>query len=126
MTIDKAFLGRGWGFPPEFQKGSREVMMVSEDDDIRESLHILLSTTPGERVMNPSYGCRLKSMIFESISESTVTEIRDVVERAVLFFEPRINLDGIEIAVEDFYDGLIKVQLSYTIRATNNKLSRDR
>ena len=82
--INKAFLGRGWSFPPEFNRTSGEVTLVSEDEDIQESLSILLTTAPGERVMNPAYGCGLKLLTFENISESTVTEIKDVIGRAIL------------------------------------------
>lgn len=121
MNIDRAFLGKGWGFPPEFDRRSRKVTMVSEDEDIQESLWVLLSTSPGERTMDPSYGCGLKSIIFENVSESTITEIRDMIERAVLFFEPRITLNSVEVSTEDIYDGLIKIQLNYTIRATNSR-----
>ncbi len=121
MNIDREFLGTGWSFPPQFNRRTQEVTMVSQDEDIRESLEILLSTSPGERVMNPAYGCGLKLMIFENISESTITEITDVIERAILFFEPRITLDSIDVNTEDMYGGLIKIQLNYTIRTTNSR-----
>ena len=120
-SIDRAFLGTGWSFPPEFNKRVSGVMMVSEDDDIRESLTILLLTAPGERTMYPAYGCGLKALIFDTISESTITEITDVIERAVLFFEPRITLDRVEVDTETMYEGLITIQLTYTIRATNSR-----
>ena len=121
MSIDKLFLGTGWGFPPEFDKGSKSVGMVSEEDDIQESLRILFSTVPGERVMRPTYGCDLKSLVFENMSESLFTEIKDILERAILFFEPRINLDRIDLDTEEIYEGLIKIQLQYTIRKTNSR-----
>lgn len=95
--------------------------MVSEDEDIRQSLWILLSTSPGERIMNPAYGCGLKALTFENISESTVTEIRDVVDRAVLFFEPRVRMDRVEVDVQTVYEGEITVHLDYTIRITNSR-----
>jgi phage baseplate assembly protein W len=120
-NIDRSFLGTGWSFPPEFNKRVSGVTMVSEDDDIRESLRILLLTSPGERTMYPAYGCGLKALIFDTISESTITEITDVIERAVLFFEPRITLDSVEVDTETMYDGLIKILLRYTIRATNSR-----
>ncbi|ALP53851.1 hypothetical protein Tel_12295 [Candidatus Tenderia electrophaga] len=120
---DKKFLGVGWGFPPEFHKhaDSIQVQMVSEEEDIRESLRILLSTRPGERVMQPAYGCRIHAMVFESVNESTITEIRDVVERAVLFFEPRIRLDSIDVNTDAVYDGKIILELNYTVRTTNTR-----
>jgi hypothetical protein len=120
-NVNRAFLGTGWSFPPEFNKSAREVTMVSEDEDIQESLRILMATVPGERVMNPAYGCGLKQLVFENISESTVTEIKDVIQRAVLFFEPRITLNSVDVTVEDMYEGIIEIQLDYTVRATNNR-----
>ena len=118
---DKTFLGTGWSFPPEFNNGSGQVLMVSEDKDIVESLTILLSTTPGERVMSPAYGCGLKSLIFENITESTVTEIKDVVARAILFFEPRISLESIDVDTVKEYDGLVNVHINYRVRETDSR-----
>ena len=73
MERDTSFLGRGWSFPPRFNPVDRGVEMVAEEEDIQESLRILFSTAPGERVMHPSYGCGLKRMVFEQISETVRT-----------------------------------------------------
>ena len=121
MAIDQSFLGSGWGFPPEFSKAAKDVRLVSEEDDIQESLNILLSTFPGERMMQPTYGCELKTMVFETINESAITAIKDIIERAVLFFEPRISLDEIEIDTGNLGDGLLNILLDYTVRATNTR-----
>ncbi len=120
---DNSFLGRGWGFPPRFERnnGVLELQMVSLEADIQESIAILLATTPGERVMQPSFGCGLKSMVFENIDESTITEIKDLVERAILFFESRITLESITVDMEQVYDGLINIHLDYTIRSINTR-----
>ena len=59
---DGFFLGNGWKFPPVFSKESAAVEMVNAAEDIRESLWILLSTAPGERVMVPEFGCALWRM----------------------------------------------------------------
>ena len=121
--IDKAFLGVGWSFPPEFHKRADDisVRMVAEEEDIRESLKILLDTRPGERVMQPAYGCGLHAMVFETLSESVVTEIKDVIERAVLFHEPRISLESINVNADEIYDGRLLIRLDYTVRQTNNR-----
>ena len=123
LEIDKRFLGVGWSFPPEFHKhdDAMGVKSVTEEEDIQESLTILLSTRPGERIMQPAYGCGLHGMVFENIMESTITEIKDVVERAVLFFEPRINLETVEVDTEHIYAGKIDIRLEYTIRRTNTR-----
>ena len=95
--------------------------MVSEDEDIQEALRILLSTVPGERVMRPTYGCGLKAMVFEAMSDPTLAEIRDVVERAILFFEPRITLERVDLEVVDELGGHVAIHLEYTIRTTNSR-----
>ncbi len=121
--IDKAFLGIGWSFPPEFHKHANSigVKMVAEEEDIGESLKILLSTVPGERIMQPTYGCGLHAMVFETINESTITELKDIIERAVLFFEPRITLESVDIDTEGSLEGRLKIQLNYTVRKTNTR-----
>jgi len=121
--VDKAFLGIGWSFPPEFHKrvDGLGVKMVVEEEDIRESLRILLSTNPGERVMQPSYGCGLQSMVFATINESTITAMKDIIERAVLFFETRITLEDIEVNTEQALDGILRIQLNYSVRKTNTR-----
>lgn len=121
MDSDKSFLGKGWGFPPQFDKQTGEVRTVSGEEDIEESLRILMSTLPRERVMQPSYGCGLKGLVFESINESTLTQMRDTIQRAVLFFEPRIELDDVEFNEEDAYGGILYIKLHYTVRTTNTR-----
>ncbi|MER0202849.1 MAG: hypothetical protein DU480_03125 [Nitrosomonas sp.] len=120
---DKSFLGTGWGFPPEFgQYGS--IRKVSAEEDIHESLYILLSTNPGERVMQPTYGCGLKSQVFEEINETTVTVMVDLIKRAILFFEPRVVVENIRVDSgnqEDILNGLIKIDITYIVRTTNNR-----
>ncbi len=118
---NKSFLGSGWAFPPEFDKITNENKIVSAEDDINESLYILLSTTPGERVMRPAFGCGIKSMVFESITESIITVMKDLITKAILFFEPRITLNSIEINTELVNQGTLLIHIFYTVRATNTR-----
>ena len=121
MPIDESFLGTGWSFPPVFSQASKDVQRVGEDDDILQSLYILFSTTPGERVLQPTYGCNLKAMVFENVTENTMTEIRDIIEKAVLFFEPRIDLNSVDVDTEQIKNGILRILLNYTVRATNTR-----
>lgn len=121
MGADQSFLGTGWGFPPEFNRDAGEVRMVRGAEDIDESLRILMATVPRERVMQPAYGCGLKQLVFESINESTLTLIRDAIQRAVLFFEPRIDLEDIEIDEGQAHEGVLLIKLNYIVRTTNSR-----
>ena len=115
-----SFLGTGWSFPPEFDR--REgLVLVADEKDIRESLYILLSTRPGERVMAPDFGCGMHAQVFEIVSESTISLVKDMIARAILFFEPRITLDRIVMDDREINDGLLQIRLDYTIRTTNTR-----
>jgi len=120
MDIDLSFLGTGWHFPPEFSRRG-QVSMVSAEEDIRQSLLILLGTTPGERVMQPTFGCGLKSQVYENINESTITILKDLIKRAILFFEPRVILHSIEIDQSSSYEGYLRIHLHYSIISTNTR-----
>jgi uncharacterized protein len=121
MANDNKFLGTGWGFPPSFNWRDKKAVLVSQEEDIEQSLRILLSTVPGERVMQPAYGCGLRRMVFESVNESTVTEIKDIVAKAVLFFEVRITLDTVQVELDEMLQGVLKLRLDYRVRTTNTR-----
>jgi phage baseplate assembly protein W len=120
MSADLTFLGTGWSFPPEFSKRG-SVKMVSAEEDIRQSLLILLSTTPGERVMQPSFGCGLKSKVYENINESSVTILKDMIKRAILFFEPRVVLESINADTTESYEGRLNFIIQYRVISTNTR-----
>jgi phage baseplate assembly protein W len=122
MANESRFLGTGWAFPPSFDWRSKEAVLVSQVDDIEQSLHILLSTVPGERVMQPGYGCGIKRMVFETVNDSSITEIKDIISKAILFFEVRITLHEIDIDLSDFdRSGVLRLKLDYTVRTTNTR-----
>jgi phage baseplate assembly protein W len=121
VTADAAFLGTGWAFPPRFDPASGRAVMVSLADDVAESLRILMATTPGERVMQPTYGCGLKRLVFAHMDQSTLTEIRDAIEQAVLFHEVRITLDEVVLDTEHLHEGRLHISLHYTVRQTNTR-----
>src|SRR3546814_3777266 len=81
--LHQSFLGTGWGFPPEFDSQHGSVGMLSDSDDIRSSLEILLSTRPGERVMLPDYGCNLNELLFEPLTTTMKTYMKDLIETAI-------------------------------------------
>jgi len=121
MDRDDSFQGVGWAFPPAFDARTRAARRVASREDIEQSLRILFSTTPGERVMQPTYGCDLKFMVFEELNESTLTDVKDAIERAVRFFEVRITLNEVSIDESDWTEGLLKIGIDYTIRTTNTR-----
>lgn len=122
----KSFLGTGWSFPPTFDRNTGTVEMVSEEEDIKQSLNILLSTSLGERVMQPLYGCNLTDYVFESLSSSVIGYIKDRVKNAILFYEPRIIAEKIEVTSDESFDlieGRFTISVEYTIPGTNSRFN---
>lgn len=115
------FLGRGWSFPPAFDGQGASVRMVEGEEDIRQSLTILLSTHLGERVMQSGYGWKRDALMFEPLTTTFVTYLKSEIENAVLFSEPRITLNKVRFSPSSMEEGLIEIRLDYTIRTTNTR-----
>ena len=96
--------------------------MVSDADDICESLKILLNTRLGERVMQPGYGADLKDQVFEPMNASMVAFVEDLIRTAIVYHEPRIKADSIRVTPEQTR-GVLLIAIDYTIRSTNNRFN---
>lgn len=120
-TQNQKFLGRGWSFPPIFENQGRNVRMAEGEEDIRQSLQILLSTQIGERVMRPTFGWKRDALLFEPLSTSFATYLKREIETAILFFEPRIELNKLTFETVPDREGRIELRLDYTVRATNTR-----
>jgi phage baseplate assembly protein W len=115
------YLGKGWNFPPEFRLNGAEVVMVGGEDDIVQSLRIILSTQLKERTMFPEFGSGLQYFMFAEKDESMVTDVRNVISTAILDHEPRIEMDSLEVEEDPDELGLLLLSIRYTVRATNNR-----
>jgi phage baseplate assembly protein W len=113
-------LGRGWSFPPAFIKGYG-VEMAEGEEDIRQSLSILFSTVPGERMFRCNYGCDIHRWVFEKIDVSVETLIMDTIKQAILYCEPRITVETITIESKDPQEGILWINIHYTVRGTNSR-----
>lgn len=121
MTRD--FLGRGWSFPPAFSRASGSVQMLQDEADIASSLQILLSTTPGERIMQPFYGCNLSELLFETLDTRMKTLMADKVESAILYHEPRITLEKVSLDDSRELEGVVLIEVTYRVKSTNSRFN---
>ena len=119
MRLNKSFLGIGWKFPPTFDKDSGSAILVSEEQDIKESLEIILSTKKGERVMIPDFGCDLHKLTFEAVNSSMIAQFKSMISEAINEFEPRITLNDVLINTSKSLDGFLIVTIDYTINSSN-------
>ncbi len=121
---DHSFLGNGWSFEVTPDPVTGRIRMCGGEDDIAQSVRLILNTRRGERVMRPDFGCRLCDFAFESFSQSVRSEMIEEVKNALILHEPRIS--DIEVTIDDNADdsvneGRIVLDISYVVRATNNQ-----
>jgi phage baseplate assembly protein W len=118
--LEIPFIGKGWAFPPKFNKARKQIEMVSGLDDIRQSLIILLSTEIGERFIHPDFGTDIKELLFQPLDNTLENYMADKLKSAITLHEPRIYVDNIgleHIVVE----GLINISIEFTVRSTNTR-----
>jgi uncharacterized protein len=116
-------LGRGWSYPPAFSLATRQARMVEEAEDVEQSLRILLSTRPGELLMEPLFGCNLDLLVFEPINTSLITNVKELIQNAILYHEPRIELKKISIDTGRAGEGLLLIEVEYFLRAYNSRFN---
>jgi hypothetical protein len=118
---DSSFLGSGWSFPPTFEIGNYQLNMTHKDDNIKQSIDIILQTQQGERSLMPLFGSTLHSFLFKNMNASLQSEIIDAVKSALLDYEPRINVDNVALDVLAGERSGVAIQIDYTIKKTNSR-----
>lgn len=116
----KDFLGRGWAMPVALDPRTGHVAEAEYEEDIRQSIRIIVETAPGERVMRPDFGCGIHELVFASMDSETLQRVRSVVEDALRRYEARIEV--IDVAVNEesaLTDGSLLIEVDYRVRKTN-------
>lgn len=116
---DKKYIGSGWSFPVSTDSAGR-IKLVTGNEDIEQAIHIILETSPGERVMRPLFGCRAKDMVFDSIRPETMTLMEDAVRQALTLWEPRILVHDITVERDPKVDTALVCKIEYEINATHD------
>jgi hypothetical protein len=119
MDEQKAFLGRGWAWPVRLDPRTGVVESVAHEEDIRQSMRIILETSPGERAMRPNFGCGIHDLVFEALDTTTVQRIGSTVEEALRRCEARIDVLSVEVDESATSEGKLLVEIEYRVRRTN-------
>lgn len=113
------FLGRGWAFPIEPEDD--EIALVEGETDIEQSIRLILSTAPGERVMRPEFGCGVHDYAFAALDSTRLTLIEDDVKDALVKWEPRIEVLDVSASVTDRRAGELTIDVDYQVQGSNNE-----
>ncbi len=114
------FLGTGFKFPVQVDPNTGKVLTASNEEDISESIRIILSTQPGERPMLPHFGCSINSFVFDTPDYTTFSMMRREVENALIMWEPRIKDINVEVTQSQRDSGMLIIKINYVVRSTNN------
>lgn len=120
--MPKDIVGRGWTFPPKIgpQGG---ISLTSERSEIDQAIYIILTTSPGERVMRPTFGCRLHELVFAPNDANTASRAVTFVEEALAMWEPRIRLIDVFARPDPNAPERLSIEIRYEIKATHDKRS---
>lgn len=114
--MTRELLGRGWSFPFRFDPSTGGVATSGGEENIRESMTIILGTRPGERQMLPDFGCRIHELMFAPGTAANAALITWHVKQALQKWEPRVDVIGVESLVEG--GGKVRVQVRYRVKTT--------
>jgi hypothetical protein len=115
-------IGRGWHFPPMLDERGT-MALVSDESEIEQSILIILSTAPGQRVMRPEFGCRIHELVFAPNNAATAGLAIRYVREALGRWEPRIDVQEVDIVHEPDEAARLGIVVKYRVRATHSNRS---
>jgi phage baseplate assembly protein W len=119
MTGDtREFLGVGWKFPLQVTPGGK-IAQARYEQRIEESIFLILSTSKGERIMLPDFGCGIHELVFAPNNASTLAMVTQTVRQALTTHERRIDVLDIDAETAPEQPNLLLIRINYRIRANN-------
>jgi len=115
----KSFLGVGWKFPVDLDR-RKGVAMSQYEENIEESILIIIGTALGERVMRPDFGCAAHDLIFAPNNANTHGLMIYYVKEALAKWEPRIETLDVSARVDREEPSRLDCDIRYRVIATNN------
>jgi phage baseplate assembly protein W len=117
-----SFLGVGWKLPVSAGGGGR-IALAEYDESIREAIWIILATARGERQMRPDFGCGIHDLVFATNSAETAGRVATDVREALLLWEPRIDLENVDVRNDTAEPGRLLIEIEYRVRSTNSRFN---
>jgi phage baseplate assembly protein W len=122
-AIERGYLYKDIKFDltPEYLKGSemystrqtKDLAGKIDKESVLNSVKNILTTSPGEKLLNPLFGLDLRDYLFEVVSETKGFFLAQTVLNGLSFQEPRISVDFIEVLADiDEMQYIINIELS--------------
>jgi phage baseplate assembly protein W len=117
--MSEEFVGAGWAFPLRVN-ASGGIAMVRREQELEESMRLILGTALGERPMRPEFGCAIHDYVFAPADASTAGRLAYEVQASLERWEPRIEVVNVEVTVDVTDATILYLDISYAIRGTND------
>ena len=118
--MDNARLfGAGLAFPPRVGADGR-LAWSSGEQNVRESIRLILLTEPGERLMREGFGCGLRQFLFEPNTVATRQLIRERIMAAIGRWEPRVRLVDVQVEADPDNPRLVAITILFRLIATQS------
>src|SRR4051812_50196552 len=111
-------LGSGVAFPLQVDRRGG-IALAHDETDVDQAIQLILGTAPGERPMRPEFGCGVHDFVFDSIDANTIGNMEQAIRDALIRWEPRIEVQSVNFDSSDSLNGVLTIDIGYTIRATN-------
>lgn len=112
-----SLFGSGMSFPPRVDADGRFVWSAGEDN-IRESIAVILKTEPGERVGLPEFGAGLGRFLFEPNNAATHARLSERIADALARWERRIAVEAVEVGADPAEPEAGRADITYRLVAT--------
>jgi len=117
----KEFLGSGWSFPVTFSVGNHQLITTRFENNIKDSIDVIMQTNFGERPTDPQFGSGLQQYFFQDMNETLKGQIKDTVTSSLQDNEPRITVIDVDVAYVDMTNGHVEVTIVYEYNQTNTR-----
>jgi uncharacterized protein len=111
-------IGSGLAFPLQVDRRGG-IALARDEQDIDQAIQLILGTAPGERPMRPEFGCGVHDFVFDTIDAGTVGRMEEAIRSALSRWEPRIEVRSVEFDVSQAVNGVLAIDIGFTVRATN-------
>ncbi len=117
--MSEEFVGAGWAFPVRTDT-TGGIALVRRERELEESIRLILGTAYGERPMRPEFGCAIHDYVFAPADATTAGNIAYEVRASLERWEPRIDVNDVEVTIDPSDGSTLYVDISYSVRGTND------
>ncbi len=104
---------KGWKFPVQVDEENGKIKTIEDNENIKQSVKMILETRPDERKVVPSFGANLRPYIFETISPSVISSLKNEVEHSIKTWESHIADINVGVKSETGTVSYLETKIDY-------------